>query len=122
MYIGEMFKDNKAFGKYWHIKMALKLRIKDKRKQKPFDGNYYIGISEDDYKKYKLSKKGRKRVHFEQVYVFRLLDEAALYDNYKYFYKVPLDIKTYKKAMFDYQPTSMQLVAKRNNKGVVELI
>jgi len=122
MYVGEMFKSNKAFGKYWHIKMALKLRIKDKRKKTPFDGNYYIGISEDDYQKYNLAKKGRKKVEFDKVYVFRLLEEAELYENYKYFYKVPLDAKAYKKVMENYQPTSMQLVAKRNNKGIIESV
>lgn len=123
MYVGEMFKDVKKFFKYWHYKHSIKLRIKYKRKKPQYNGYYYFGVSEDDYKKYNLSKKGRKTVVFEEIHIFKIMEESFLDGNKKYFFKLSIPEEgDFHICLKDYKTSQFALIAKRDSDGKVKLI
>lgn len=123
MYFGEMFKDTSKFWKYWHFKSALKLRIKYKRSKPQFNGLYYFGLSEEEYELYNMKKKGRKSITFEELYLFKIMDEAFLDKGKKYFYSLSVKEEMgFKEHVKDYKTSNFSLIGKRDSKGEVKLI
>lgn len=124
MYIGHMFRDIKKFWEYWHFKSTLKLRIKYKRKKPIYDGYYYFGLSEDDYKKYGLDKKhGRKSVTFDHLILYKIKEEAFLYKNSKYFYKIAIKEDCgFTQDLTNFKTNQFSLIAKRDSDFKINLI
>lgn len=124
LYVGQMIKNVKKFWEYWHHKHALKLRIKYKRKRPPYDGYYYFGLSEEDYKKYGLDKKkGRKSVTFEKIWAFKIMKEAFLDYNRKYFFKLAVKEEGDFLEVFENLKTSQfSLIAKRDSNQQIKML
>lgn len=92
MYFGKLFKNNIVFYKYWQIKWKIKLRIKYKQARTKYDGYYYFGLTENEFKKYKSKIKStgrrRERFHFEKLYLYKILDECLLHKEFKHIFRI----------------------------------
>ena len=81
-YTGKLYAPDKEyyFGRYKKIKKRIKYRIQYARKQIKYNGYYYFGMSEEQYKSYKeyFNNPGRKgeAVKFERLYIYKLFDEV----------------------------------------------
>lgn len=114
LFIGVLLMDKKLYWDYYNVKRATKLRIKYFCSRKPYNGYYYFGVSEEDYKKYKLNKKGRKSVVFPEITLFKIQEEAYLNLNHKYFYKVSIqEDPAFKLKKENYKATGFALIATR---------
>ena len=127
MYFGKLFKNNNVFYKYWQIKWKIKLRIKYKKSKTKYDGYYYFGLTENEFKKYKskIKSTGRRRekFKFESLYMYKILDELLLHKEFKHIFRIkyPEDcgFTMFKKEWvardFDY-------ILKRNKENFIESI
>lgn len=86
MYTGKIFKKYESYYKYYIRKFKNKLRILDRRKKTEWDGYYYIGLSDSYYNDY-LSQKEDELIIFDDIKLFRLLDEAKTYNSFKHYFK-----------------------------------
>ena len=91
MYTGRLFQNVKNFLNYSIQKQHLKLRIKEKKKRKMWDGYYYFALSEEDYRKYKkILKKSKKNreITFPYLTMYRIPEELLLNKWNVYIYKI----------------------------------
>ena len=127
MYTGKLFNDNILFYQYRLIKNRIKLRIKYKRSKVKYDGNYYFGLTEEEFENYKkqFKKTGRRRrkVTFDKIYAYKIKDECLMDHRYKHIFKLnyPADggfilkLKNYTTRNFEY-------VFKRNKDNTIQPI
>ena len=94
LYCGRIFKDNLSFYPYWKLKFRIKHRLKYIRNKTKYSGYYYFGLTEDSYEKYKSAFKSktkrRQKFVFNDIYLYKILDECILHTQYKYFFKLPV--------------------------------
>lgn len=92
MYFGKLFKSGKIFYKYWQIKWKIKLRIKYKKAKTKYDGYYYFGLSEKEFRKYKskIKSTGRRRekFQFQSLLLYKMLDECMLHSEFSHFFRI----------------------------------
>lgn len=92
MYFGKLFKSGKIFYKYWQIKWKIKLRIKYKKAKTKYDGYYYFGLTDNEFKRYKAKIKStgrrREKFKFEKLFLYKILDECLLHKEYKHIFKI----------------------------------
>ena len=127
MYFGKLFKTDKIFYKYWQIKWKIKLRIKYKRARKKYDGYYYFGLSDSEFKKYKAKMKStgrrREKFKFDNLYMFKILDELLLHREFKHFFRIkyPEDCGF---TMFkrEWVARDFDYILKRNKDNIIEPI
>lgn len=105
MYTGTLFADYFKYHKYYRFKYGMKYRIKNKVKGEPFDGFYYFGLTDDLYRFYE-SQEGEPVKIFENISLFRLLDELKLYPEYKNHFKVKIENSKLYKIFFTHYETS----------------
>lgn len=90
--------DSIKFFKYYIRKLAIKLRVINKRKKIPWDGYYYFALTDKQYQNYldQHNARGRKRKKFcygNQI-LYKLYDECYIREyNRKYIFRVPLLIQ-----------------------------
>lgn len=122
MYFGKLFRNLTLRGRYYNIKMSIKLRIKYIFNTKVWDGYYYFGLTEEDYKKYNICKGGRlkKKILFDKIVCYKIPEEAFLNKPCKYFFKLKT---TEDRGMIftdkNYLTRNIQLFAKRDNNGKI---
>lgn len=93
MYFGKLFNNKQYTSLYSTIKYRIKYRIQYKRKKPIWDGYYYFGLTEEENEKYIPKKKGRfkNKIVFEELSLYKIVDEVFLTKRYKYFYKIKMD-------------------------------
>lgn len=127
MYFGKLFYDNLIFYKYWKIKWKIKLRIKYKKHKTKYDGYYYFGLTDQEFKKYKAKIKStgrrREKFKFEQLMFYKMLDECLLEHKFKHIFRIkyPEDcgFTMYKK---EYVARDFDYILKRNSDNSIEPI
>lgn len=95
MYCGNLTYDSIKHFHYYRRKLKRKIRAIYKSKKIPWDGYYYVGITEEEGKSLATVHKGRPRKFytFNRRVAYRIYDEAKLdHFNYKYIirYKSPV--------------------------------
>lgn len=93
MYFGKLFRHKEFTIKYQTIKQRIKYRLKYKLKKPIWDGYYYFGLTEEDYKKYIPEKKGRikNKITFDRILAYKIPEESFLIYPAKYFFKLKVD-------------------------------
>lgn len=126
MYTGRLFKNKLSFYKYWRLKWKIKLRIKYYRNKTKFDGYYYFGMNEDEFKNYqsqfkKKVGKRRTKIKLDNVFMYKILDEAVLDHSKKYFFKIayPEDCGFIMNKK-EYVARDIQYILKRNKDNSIE--
>lgn len=127
MYFGKLFNSNKVFYKYWQIKWRIKLRIKYKKAKTKYDGYYYFGLTENEFKEYKnkIKSTGRRREKFEfkSLVLYKILDECFLRAEFKHFFRIkfPEDcgFSMYKE---NWTARDFDYICKRNKDNLIEPI
>lgn len=123
MYFGKLFFDKLTTWRYYTIKWRIKLRIKYLHKQPKWDGYYYFGLTEEDFKHYISPKKGRikQKIAFDEICAYKIKEEAFLFRNAKYFFR--LKEKDDEGLVFkrqNYLTRNIDLIAVRDNKGKIQ--
>lgn len=92
MYVGKLFYNREIAKRYYHLKWRIKLRINYFSKKPIWDGYYYFGLTEEDYKKYIPSKSGRvkSKVVFDEIRAYKIKEEAYLYHKVKYLFRLKI--------------------------------
>jgi hypothetical protein len=73
------------------------LRIKYKKNKTRYNGYYYFGLTEEKYQEYlnqfpnKKSRR-RKKIHFDEIMFFKILDEVTMDKKFKHIFKTPYPI------------------------------
>lgn len=87
MLTGKLFTRYDLYKKYSSIKYALKFRWLDRKKKEDWDGYYYFGLSEDLFRFFESQEDEEEKI-FENIFLYKLLEEAKLQTHLKYFFKV----------------------------------
>lgn len=92
-YCGYLFKNIDKWWQYMYDKHKIKLRLVYNFTLQEFNGIYYFGLTDEEYKKYK-SKLTRKTVTFNDVLLFKIKEECFLYKLSTHFFAVyrPVDL------------------------------
>lgn len=91
LYVGWLIVDKEGWNKYYFKRKAIKIKLEYYHESKHvWDGNYYFGIKEDQFKQLNWEKKGRlkKKVVFTNVILNKPEKIPYLHECYKYFFKV----------------------------------
>ena len=82
-YCGELTKDSIKHFNYYRRMLRRKLRVLYSKKNKEWDGYYYIGLTDDEYESIVKahSKKGRKKKNFifYNKFGLKVFDEAKVF-------------------------------------------
>lgn len=117
-YVGRLYNKMDLFARYWAFKMRIKLRIKYRRSKVPFNGKYYIPLTQEEYNKY-FPRNGRKKFVFNNVTIYKLYEECALYKpDYILEIDYPEDLGFVKKLK-THTTRNVRLYAKKNKDGQV---
>lgn len=125
MFFGKLFSTKEKSVNYYYLKWRIKLRIKYSHATKVWDGNYYFGLTEEEYKKYIPQKKGRikNKIVFNDILAYKIKEEAFLNTHDVYFYKLSVpEEKGYVIPLDNYETRNITLIAKRDNEGKVRYI
>lgn len=124
MYFGKLFNRKELATKYFFLKWKIKLRIKYLHAKPIYNGYYYFGLSEEDYKKYIPNKSGRikKKIVFDTLWCFKIKEEAFLDYKSKYFFKIKLDEGKLVKKLENYSTRDIEMIAKRDSKNKIQYI
>lgn len=118
-YFGKLFFDSKLFWKYKRFKQAIKYRLKDACKRKPYAGRYYFVVNKEWYESEYINKKNGKSYprhvfHFDKLHIYRLYEEASLqWGDYIFEFDCPEDIG-YHRLMRKFTVRNIRLVGKRD--------
>lgn len=95
-YCGKLFHNIETWAGYMYVKHQIKLRLTYKYTQQEYDGLYYFGLTDAEYKKYlKQLPKGRKHeIKFKNIVLYKIKEEAFLAKSKKHFFMVyfPTDV------------------------------
>lgn len=106
MYTGNLFRRFDLYYKYSLFKYAVKYRILDKRKRKEWDGYYYFGMTDEMYRFYE-SQEGEDVKIFENIMLYRLMEELKTHNQYKHYFKVKYEeYKGYKTFLENYETSN----------------
>ena len=123
MYFGKLFHYKEVFMKYADLKRRIKIRLKYARLNPVWDGNYYFGLTEEEYKKYIPDKKGRKLCTFDNILIYKIKEEALLPKRQKYFFRLRGEEESkvcVRKENFSTR--NISLIAVRNSDGKIEFV
>lgn len=97
LYTGKFKHGQDAWAKYKIIQNSLKVRIKNKLKKTTWNGYYYLGLSESQWKYYKdrysIRKRGKKTITFKNVNIYKLEDEIKYYHGFKCIFRFKMPIE-----------------------------
>ena len=125
MYFGKLFKSEFIFYDYWMIKWKIKLRIKYRKAKTKYDGYYYFGLNEEQFKEYKskIKSTGRRRekFYFKELRLYKILDECLLHRDLKHIFKIkyPEDCGFFMRKK-DYEARDFDYIYKRNKNNEIE--
>lgn len=103
MYTGRLYNRFDLYYKYSLIKYAVKYRIMDRRKKTEWDGYYYFGMTDEMYRFYESQEDEEVKI-FENIMLYRLLEELKTHNQYKHYFKVKYDkYKGYKFFLENYE-------------------
>ena len=90
MYFGNLFADKEKWWKYRMLKWKIKLRMNYFNSKVVWDGNYYFGLTEEEYEKLIPKKKGRykNKITFPEIKAYKIKEEACLPYQMKYLFKL----------------------------------
>lgn len=97
LYTGKFKHGSSISSKYKIIQNTLKVRIKYKLKKTAWNGYYYLGLSESQWKNYKdrysVRKRGKKIITFENVNIYKLEDEIKYIGIFKYIFRFKMPVE-----------------------------
>lgn len=102
LYCGKLFKKPDIWNRYRVLKKSIKERIKYKRHKTKFDGYYYFGLSDEQFRQFKENfkptgmgqkSKGKRRlkVTFHHLKAYKILEECKAH-NYRHIFRLQFDI------------------------------
>ena len=120
MYFGKIFTNKNLWMRYSFLKHKIKLRINYLHKKPVWDGNYYFGLTEEDYDELIPKKRGRykRKITFLELKAYKIREEACLYYKVKYLFKLTGEQDhglTFKEK--NYSTRNIELVAIREKNG-----
>lgn len=120
MYFGKLFNSKEIWWQYRVLKYRIKYRIKYYHSKVSWDGNYYFGLTEEEYKTLLPKKKGRYKykITFPVMKAYKIKDEAGLLFKNKYLFK--LNGEKDRGISFteeNYSTRNIELIAIRNTQG-----
>lgn len=122
MYFGKLFRSNLVFYNYSLIKWKIKLRIKYRKAKTIYSGYYYFGMTDEQYAKYKAnSRKNNKKMLFDKLHMYKILEECELRHEWNHFFKVsyPEDCGFLMKKS-NYTVRNFEYVARRKKDKTIE--
>ena len=125
MYCGKAFNSDTLFYRYQAVKLRIKYRLKYSFKKPLWDGNYYLGLTEEEYNKYMPKKSGRYKykVTFDKVKLYKIKEENYIQPSNKYFFAIKFDEEAgWTKELENFSTRNITLYAKRNKEGKIEEI
>ena len=127
LYCGRMFSSNIEFYKYRLIKKRIKYRFKYARKKPKYSRYYYLGLTEDEYKEYKKQlnskTKRRQKITFNNVKLFKLLEETVLNRQYMHFFKIEIkDEKGFMIKESELTTRQYEYLGKRNGDQSIDYV
>ena len=102
------------------LKYRIKYRINYYHSKVPWDGNYYFGLSEEEYNTLIPKKKGRykSKIKFPKLTAYKIKDEAGLPFNDKYLFKLTGEKdRGISFTEENYSTRNIELIAIRNKQG-----
>lgn len=84
-FIGKLTKDSLRNFNVYKLKLAKRIRFMFKRKKEKWDGYFYFARTKNQYMQYLEQNKRRKYITFENVKLYRLLDECKLLEYNKHY-------------------------------------
>ena len=118
-YIGKLTFNTLKHIKYYKYKMITKLRILYNRRKPEFQKCYYFGLNKNNLALFldQYKKKNKKYV-LNDIFLYKMLDECKLYNDYYLIFKVVIEedlgFKIYKNK---YETRNIELVYGRNDNG-----
>lgn len=93
-YIGNLKKNSLAHFYYYIRKLAIKIRVLNKRKKIPWDGYYYFALTVNQYQKYldQIKPVGRKKriFNYGAVLLYKIFDDCKLCEHSnRYIFRIP---------------------------------
>lgn len=118
-FCGYMFRDIEKWTGYMFIKHGIKLRLNYKYAKRTYDGLYYIGLNDAEYNRYFNSPGKHRKIKFQNVTMYKILDECLLQRHKKWFYAIyyPLDIGWARKR--DITTKDYKLIAYKDDHGKI---
>lgn len=117
MYTGFLYKNYELYYKYSLFKQAVKLRVFDRWAKNQWDGYYYFGMTDEMYKFYESQEDEEVKI-YENIMLFRLLDELKTYNQYKHYFKVKYpEYKGYKFFLENYETSNAEYIYRRSSNG-----
>ena len=105
--------------------MRAKLRINYYAKKPIWDGNYYFGLTEEQYNSIIPPKKGRykNKITFPTMKAYKIKEEASVFYANKYIYKLTgEEDRGISFTEENYSTRNIELIAIRNKNGKIEEI
>lgn len=90
VYTGVLFLDFKKYYKYYIKKYSIKFRLLNNRRKIKWDGYYYFGLSDRLLSEYTDQIEDSLLI-FEDIVLFRLLDELKTHLGHTHYFKVKSD-------------------------------
>lgn len=123
LYFGKLFFNSNSRNKYIYLKRKIKCRLKYHLKTKVWDGCYYIGLTEEEYKEFVPKKKGRKKITFKNITIYKSQDECFLLKKNKYYYRITgLEDKGMCKVVDEIVTQNASLIATRAADGKIHFV
>lgn len=112
MLTGKLYKRFDLYKKYSDLKNALKIRLFCRWNKKEWDGNYYFGLTDDLFRFYESQEEDSEKI-FENIILYRLLEEAKLQTHLKHFFRVKYpEYKGFKFYLENYTTEDVVLLEK----------
>ncbi len=125
VYCGKTFLDPQKFMQYRGLKLTTKLRVKYKKAKTQWDGYYYFGLTDEEFEYYKsqMKKSGRRRrkFHFKQITMFKILEELLSKRRFNHIFKIPYPLDVgFRHVREDVVTRNFEYILRRNKDGKME--
>lgn len=84
-FIGSLTKNSLKHFETYKRKLAMRIRFMFKRKKEKWDGYYYFARTKRQYQDYLQQSKRRKYITFQNVKIYKLLDECRILESSQYY-------------------------------------
>ena len=123
MYFGRLFNNKEKWMKYRILKWRIKLRMNYFNSKPIWDGNYYFGLTEEEYDSFIPKKKGRykNKITFPELKAYKIKEEAVLIQRNKYLFRLTGEKDrgvAFKEK--DYSTRNIELIAIKDKNGKMQ--
>lgn len=125
VYCGKAFIDPDKSKYYRAIKKAIQIRVRYNKSRTQWDGYYYFGLTDEEFKYYEsqIKKSGRRRqkFHFKKIILHKLLDELLITKRYNHIFKIPYPLNVgFLHIREDVITRNFEYILRRNKDGKME--